>query len=181
MYDQFGLVLVVNHACNLRCRYCYTGEKYHRSMTESLGRKAIDRALASISPGGVLELGFFGGEPLVEAPLIHAALAPVKSLFRLLATSILARGLSGRMTTPIRCGLPASAWTGAIFSPLFRRPVEMIRHVRNAPCNKPAIRPAGAVTTFARATSIVGTAISYSETILAIPRTADMMARWRPS
>ena len=70
MCDQFHLVLMVNHACNLRCTYCYTGTKFSRKMPEAVGRKCIDRALRSIRPGGVLELGFFGGEPLIEAALI---------------------------------------------------------------------------------------------------------------
>ena len=69
---RFGLVLMVTHACNLRCTYCYTGAKFGRAMPEALGRKAIDRALASLQPGGVLELGFFGGEPCLEAPLVAA-------------------------------------------------------------------------------------------------------------
>lgn len=70
MYERFDLVLVVNHACNLRCAYCYTGEKSQKPMPPEIGLKAIDRAVASISPGGVLQLGFFGGEPLLEADLI---------------------------------------------------------------------------------------------------------------
>jgi uncharacterized protein len=70
MYSRFGLVLTVNHACNLRCRYCYTGAKSNRPMPEHVGRIAIDRAIASLPRGGVLELGFFGGEPLIEAELI---------------------------------------------------------------------------------------------------------------
>jgi uncharacterized protein len=70
MHARFGLTLMVNHACNLRCMYCYTGEKFRRAMTIANGRKAIDRALRSLVPAGTLELGFFGGEPLVEAELI---------------------------------------------------------------------------------------------------------------
>jgi uncharacterized protein len=70
MYQNFGLVLMVNHACNLRCSYCYTGAKTHRPMDYMVGSRAIDRAVASLERGGLLELGFFGGEPLVEAPLI---------------------------------------------------------------------------------------------------------------
>jgi len=70
MYARFGLTLTVTHACNLRCSYCYAGEKFHRTMSERVGRKAIDRALASLLPGGTLELGFFGGEPLLEARLV---------------------------------------------------------------------------------------------------------------
>ena len=70
MHARFGLTLVVNHACNLRCSYCYTGEKIGRRLPLATGRKAIDRAISSLSQNGTLELAFFGGEPLVEAELI---------------------------------------------------------------------------------------------------------------
>ena len=68
VYSRFGLTLMVNHACNLRCAYCYTGAKFSRPMPDAVARRAIDRAVASVAPGGALELGFFGGEPLLEAP-----------------------------------------------------------------------------------------------------------------
>jgi uncharacterized protein len=70
MHTRFGLTLIVNHACNLRCTYCYTGEKLGRSMPLETGRNAIDRAARSVTERGTLELGFFGGEPLIEAELI---------------------------------------------------------------------------------------------------------------
>lgn len=70
-YPAFGLTLVVNHACNLRCSYCYTGAKFHAAMPLELGEQAIRRALGSIQPGGALHLGFFGGEPLLEAARIR--------------------------------------------------------------------------------------------------------------
>lgn len=70
MHTSFGLTLVVNHACNLRCSYCYTGEKVRRPLPPEFGRKAIDRAIRSIRPEGTLELSFFGGEPLIESELI---------------------------------------------------------------------------------------------------------------
>jgi uncharacterized protein len=41
-------------------------------MPEEIAKSAIERALASVEPGGALELGFFGGEPLLEAPLVSA-------------------------------------------------------------------------------------------------------------
>lgn len=75
MYAIYGLTLVVNHACNLRCAYCYTGDKLRRPMPTAVGRKSIDRALNSITPGCTLELGFFGGEPLLEAELIRDLVA----------------------------------------------------------------------------------------------------------
>jgi len=70
-YPAFGLTLVVNHACNLRCSYCYTGAKFHAAMPVEMGDQAIHRALASVQVGGVLQLGFFGGEPLIEAARIR--------------------------------------------------------------------------------------------------------------
>src|ERR1041384_4349377 len=66
-YEAFGLTLMVNHACNLRCTYCYTGAKFSAPMHWEVGSAAIRRALASLRSNGVLRLGFFGGEPLLEA------------------------------------------------------------------------------------------------------------------
>ncbi len=63
---------MVTHACNLRCTYCYGGAKTSRSMPLEMGRKAIERGVASVEKGGILELGFFGGEPLLEPDLILA-------------------------------------------------------------------------------------------------------------
>ena len=69
-YDRFHLVLMTTHACNLRCDYCYTGRKSPRAMPLEIGRAAIRRAARSLRPGGTLDLGFFGGEPLLEAAAI---------------------------------------------------------------------------------------------------------------
>jgi len=71
MYPRFGLVLMLTHACNLRCSYCYTGEKPPRSMEAHVGTRAIDRALASMEEGGTLELSLFGGEPVLEAGMVE--------------------------------------------------------------------------------------------------------------
>lgn len=70
-YAAFGLTLVVNHACNLRCSYCYTGTKFNAAMPFAMGEQAIRRAFASVQAGGVLHVGFFGGEPLIEAARIR--------------------------------------------------------------------------------------------------------------
>jgi len=69
MYRRFGLTLALTHECNMRCTYCYAGRRRPGVMGERVGRKAIDRAFASLEPGGVVELGFFGGEPALEAAL----------------------------------------------------------------------------------------------------------------
>ncbi|MCE9553154.1 MAG: radical SAM protein [Planctomycetes bacterium] len=75
MYETFDLVLAVNHACNLRCHYCYTGAKLNRPMSREVAVAAIQRAVASLRPGGLLELGFFGGEPLLESRLVTDMIA----------------------------------------------------------------------------------------------------------
>ena len=72
MYPCFSLSLMMTHACNLRCDYCYGGEKSNRGMSAETGRAAIERAVRSIAPGGIFELGFFGGEPLLNAERIAA-------------------------------------------------------------------------------------------------------------
>jgi len=74
LYRRFALVLMLTHACNMRCGYCYAGGKSGQAMPEHVGRKGVDRALASLEEGGELELGFFGGEPLLEAPLMAGLL-----------------------------------------------------------------------------------------------------------
>jgi uncharacterized protein len=66
-YPVFGLVLAINLRCNMRCSYCYVDAKRDDPMPEEYARHAIRRAVATIEPGGLLELSFFGGEPLLEA------------------------------------------------------------------------------------------------------------------
>jgi uncharacterized protein len=102
--EAFTLTLMVNHACNLRCSYCYTGAKVQRPMAEGIARAAVDRAAASLAPAGLLELGFFGGEPLLEARLVTSMLSYARELCA-------ARGfrLASFLTTNGTCTDPA-AW-----------------------------------------------------------------------
>ena len=58
---RFHLSLVVTHACNLACRYCYMGEHHATHMSEALARRAVDDALDRAPE---VQLSFFGGEPL---------------------------------------------------------------------------------------------------------------------
>ena len=63
------LCLIVDHACNLRCRYCYTGEKISRPMSPQVMRNALDLALAQNT--GWLSLTLFGGEPLMRPMILE--------------------------------------------------------------------------------------------------------------
>ncbi|MBW2735256.1 MAG: radical SAM protein [Deltaproteobacteria bacterium] len=66
------LTLFVNHACNLRCTYCYTGRKFQRVMPLSIAKRAIDLGLAEATLPA-MQLAFFGGEPMLEPELMDAA------------------------------------------------------------------------------------------------------------
>jgi uncharacterized protein len=65
------LTLVLTHACNLACRYCYAGPKSSRRMSEALGEQALAWGFAQVPPGGKIQVGYFGGEPLLTWDLLR--------------------------------------------------------------------------------------------------------------
>ncbi len=64
-----ALCIHICHDCNLRCRYCFADEgAYHSErefMSEETAKKAIDFLLENSGNRRVLEVDFFGGEPLM--------------------------------------------------------------------------------------------------------------------
>ena len=65
--------LVLTHACNLACTYCYTGEKKRVRMSEAIAMRAVELAIDEAArKGAKLQLSFFGGEPLLEHELVLA-------------------------------------------------------------------------------------------------------------
>lgn len=62
----------LTHNCNLRCTYCYTGEKFGPGMTEATADRAVDFCLqqARSQHADHLEIIFFGGEPLMKLDLL---------------------------------------------------------------------------------------------------------------
>jgi uncharacterized protein len=66
------LTLFVNHACNLRCVYCYTGAKFNKPMPLDVAQAAIDLGLRETQARYLL-LSFFGGEPMLEVELMELA------------------------------------------------------------------------------------------------------------
>src|SRR3989442_3820676 len=68
--ERFGLTLMVNDACNLRCTSCYTGRKFSAPMAREIGMRAIERAFRTLTKHARLDLSFFGGEPLLESARI---------------------------------------------------------------------------------------------------------------
>lgn len=73
------LTLFVEHQCNLRCTYCYNGEKFNATMPWETAEKAI-RASLSRPPGPVYDLSFFGGEPLIRLDLVRQSVELAASL-----------------------------------------------------------------------------------------------------
>lgn len=80
------LTLFVDHQCNLRCSYCYTGEKFTRPMS----RDTMERAVALALAGQPERLGvsFFGGEPLVHFDFVRDTVEHVEQTVRAMAAPI---------------------------------------------------------------------------------------------
>ena len=63
--------MVLTHACNLACVYCYTGDKKRVRMSGPVAAAALAFAFETArARGSRLQLGFFGGEPLLERELL---------------------------------------------------------------------------------------------------------------
>ncbi len=77
-------ILQITQRCNLRCAYCaYSGRYENRShspksMSFETAKQAIDMALAHSEDTMNFVLGFYGGEPLLELPLIKQCVDYVK-------------------------------------------------------------------------------------------------------
>lgn len=79
------LVLTVTDACNLGCLYCYRDMGDHPreetrggKMTPSLAKAAVDFLMAESGDLEEVVLVFFGGEPLLNFPLIRETAAYAK-------------------------------------------------------------------------------------------------------
>lgn len=73
------LTLVLTHACNLGCDYCFAGRKFARTMSLETGRQALLLALEETRDGR-LDVAFFGGEPLLELDLLLALADEARAL-----------------------------------------------------------------------------------------------------
>jgi len=72
------LFFSLTHNCQLRCNYCYAGEKVSKSMSKETMLKAIDFAFKE--PMQKFEFGFFGGEPLLEWELLQFATLKIENI-----------------------------------------------------------------------------------------------------
>ncbi len=70
--------LYLAEACNLRCRYCYVNANdalNHGLMPWDVARQAIDFAFARAGSADSVNITFFGGEPLLNKPVLKQAIA----------------------------------------------------------------------------------------------------------
>jgi uncharacterized protein len=63
--------LCVTQRCNLACSYCYIA-KTGATMSIATAQKILDFIFRHAPSGRDIEIGFFGGEPLLEFELIQA-------------------------------------------------------------------------------------------------------------
>lgn len=68
----------VTRKCNLRCPYCYVARD-NRDISPEIAEKAVDLAISLLPPGGLLDFGFFGGEPLLRFDLIQQMVAQLRA------------------------------------------------------------------------------------------------------
>lgn len=83
------ITLQVTQSCNLRCKYCIYSEdinQYQRShsnkrMSIETAKKAIEFLYDHSVDSESVNIGFYGGEPLLELPLIKQAVQYARNLF----------------------------------------------------------------------------------------------------
>ena len=74
-----AMCLHVAHTCNLNCSYCFASQgKYHGEralMSLEVGKRALDFLIENSGSRHNLEVDFFGGEPLMNFPVIKEVVA----------------------------------------------------------------------------------------------------------
>ena len=70
-----SLYLLLSQSCNLGCVYCLNGRKTYKTtqklkMSEQVAFRSVERCLERLEKGGFLEIVFFGGEPMLNWPLV---------------------------------------------------------------------------------------------------------------
>ncbi len=69
-----ALCIHICHDCNMRCRYCFADEGAYHSKRESMSfetaKAAVDFLIANSGNRKVLEMDFFGGEPLMNLDVL---------------------------------------------------------------------------------------------------------------
>ncbi len=69
-----ALCLHICHDCNLSCEYCFAGKGKYKGkseyMSEETAKKAVDFLIKNSGSRKILEMDFFGGEPLMNFEVV---------------------------------------------------------------------------------------------------------------
>ncbi|PWM70254.1 MAG: thioether cross-link-forming SCIFF peptide maturase [Bacillota bacterium] len=69
-----ALCLHICHDCNLRCEYCFAGQGSYKGRSEympfDVAKAAVDFLIANSGSRKILEMDFFGGEPLMNLSVV---------------------------------------------------------------------------------------------------------------
>lgn len=66
-------MLIITHACNLDCSYCYESHKSNKRMDVAMAKEIILSEIELVRTSDAyrkLEVHFIGGEPFMNFPLI---------------------------------------------------------------------------------------------------------------
>ncbi len=79
--DSSGIMkvtLAITQKCNLACDYCYI-HKNNATMSIGTAAKIIDFVYQNVRKNETIEIGYFGGEPLLEIDLIREITGMIRS------------------------------------------------------------------------------------------------------
>lgn len=76
-YPPERLILLLTHKCQLRCKYCRVS-KFSSSMPGGIALRGLDWLFGSKAP--LLQIQFFGGEPLLEFELLKKSVCYAEKL-----------------------------------------------------------------------------------------------------
>ncbi len=100
------LVLSISEKCNFRCKYCYYSDSYRDSRPHSAKMMSEETAKKSITwylgfKRDEFRIGFYGGEPLLNAGLIRNAVKYAESVGTI--PPVFALTTNGALLTPKIC------------------------------------------------------------------------------
>lgn len=73
------LSLILTHDCNLRCRYCYTGQKSARFMPMAVASRALELG-CELARDDALFVSLFGGEPLLDIEQVERVIEEARAV-----------------------------------------------------------------------------------------------------
>lgn len=78
-----ALCLHICHDCNLSCKYCFAGKGKYKGKSEYMSfdtaKKAVDFLIKNSGNRKILEMDFFGGEPLLNLGVVKQTVEYAKS------------------------------------------------------------------------------------------------------